>query len=178
MSLTQRFGTINLLGCFVGCAWLLLPLRIANPTVNQIATLMLFFSIPFSLGLAVCCLPRRLSVRIAASVPLFVASLLFMGLVFLSSIAGGPIAVSEVLDSVRLSHSRIVAYRINGGATTSYSVRIVQEMQVFPGIVIFKDLHQGYREYTATLLINSAGSVVATIDEVPTEFRVRPFVLF
>jgi hypothetical protein len=54
---------------------------------------------------------------------------IFPLLILLSMIAGGPIVAFEILDSVQLQHSKVVAYRLNGGATTDYAIRVSQELR-------------------------------------------------
>ncbi len=50
-------------------------------------------------------------------------------------------------------------------------------MVIFPGIVLVKDLHEGYHEDSATLKVVRPGVVAATInDGDPVEYRIRPFV--
>jgi hypothetical protein len=77
-----------------------------------------------------------------------------------------------------LDHSTVIAYRTNGGATIDYGITIVQEMPVVAGIVLAKDLHNGYHEYAASLKVTGPDSILAIIDNDPKEFRVRPFVYF
>ena len=95
-----------------------------------------------------------------------------------SMIAGGPILGYEILDSVQLPHSKVTVYRTNGGATTDFGIEIVQEMSVFPYIVLVKDLHNGYHENTATVKTTRPGWVVAVINGKTTEYRVRSFIYF
>ena len=94
----------------------------------------------------------------------------------ISTLAGGPIGGFEVLESADLSPSRVVAYRINGGATSDYAIRVVQEMSVFPGIVLIKDLDSGHEGYTATIRLGKGGSVLVTIDSKTTEYIVRDWI--
>ena len=112
------------------------------------------------------------------SLPFFLVALVFPLLLLVSMVAGGPVAGFEVLDSLELQHSRVVAYRINGGATTDYAIKIVQELPVFPGIVLAKDLHNGYHEYSATLRPAKVNSVLVIINGAASEYTVRNFVYF
>jgi hypothetical protein len=91
---------------------------------------------------------------------------------------GGPFVGYEAIASLELRNSRVVAYRVNGGATTDYAIMIVQELPVFPGIVLIKDLHHGYHEYNATLKPGEVNGVIVSIDGKASEYRVRSFVYF
>jgi hypothetical protein len=51
-------------------------------------------------------------------------------------------------------------------------------MFVFPGIVLVKDLHDGYHEWTASLKVIRSDMVQATVNGESTEYAVHPFVYF
>jgi len=167
---------LSLAAGLAGLVWLLVPLRLAYPAVNHILSLLCLVWIPGTLGVASLCLLKRW-VRILVAVPFILIAVLFALGLFFSMVAGGPYVSYEILDTVQLRHSRVVAYRLNGGATVDYSVLIVQELSVLPGIVLVKDLHNGYHEYTATLRSQS-NSLVAVINGVPVELAVRDFVYY
>src|SRR6476660_5527267 len=95
----------------------------------------------------------------------------------LSMVAGGPIVGYEVLDTVQLQHSTVVASRLNGGRYHRLRNQSVARAPIFPGVVVARDLHNGYHEYAASLKALSQ-SVVVTINDVATEYSVRPFVYF
>src|SRR5262245_43627898 len=160
-----------------GIAWLLLPLRIKQPELDQIVDIILFWGVLVSFGVGTACLPIRKWLRAVGSIPFFLGAAIFPLLMLLSMVAGGPIVGYEVIDTVQLQHSTVVAYRLNGGATTDYAIKVSQELMIFPGVVVTRDLHNGYNEYTASLKAVSR-SVVVTINGVATEYSVRPFVYF
>ncbi len=162
----------------IGAAWLLLPLRIKQPEVNQLIDIILFWSVLVSFGFGTACLPVRKWLRAVGSIPFFLGAALFSLLMLLSLVAGGPIVGYEVLDSIELEHSKVVAYRLNAGATTDYSIQVSQELTIFPGVIVAKDLHTGYHEYTASLKALPSSSVVATINGVPSEYTIHSFIYF
>jgi len=162
----------------VALAWLAAPLRLADPVHDQFLSLLLVWVSLLGLAVASACLVKRLWARVlATAAPGLLAVLYPLGLM-LSLVAGGPIEGYERLASLDLEHSTIVAYRINGGATTDFGVRVVQELRVLPGIVLARDLHRGYHERSATLRATGGASVLVTIDEKAKEYPVRPFVYF
>jgi hypothetical protein len=183
----RQVGICSLIVGLVALAWLVLPLRIADPELNQIASLLFTWLVPLSLGAASFLLPRRRWLKITVTLPFYVLAVAWPLLLALMMIAGGPFRGYEVLDSLDLRYSRVVAYRINGGATVDYYVEIVQEMPVFPGMVLAKRLHYGYHEYAAALQLNQGDSVVVTLQgkkaesragNTTSEYRVRNFVYF
>jgi hypothetical protein len=176
--IAKRIGSSSLMASIVLIAWLLLPVRVANPELNQIVTLLSFWAVLIGLAIACACLPNRTWIRILGALPFSLLALAFPVLIFLSMVGGGPISGYEILDSVKLDHSTVIAYRTNGGATTDYGITIVQEMPVVAGIVLAKDLHSGYHEYAAILKVTGPDSILAIIDNNPKEFRVRPFIYF
>lgn len=52
----------------------------------------------------------------------------------------------EPIKSINLDHSDIVAYRTNGGATTSFGIQVRQEKDIFPGIKLVKTVYSQYRK--------------------------------
>jgi hypothetical protein len=174
----KGIGRVCFVAAFVGIAWLSLPFRVANPELNQIVTLFSLWFVLICLCLACACLPNRKWIRIIGSIPFAICAVLLPLALVITMVGGGPITGYEILDSLELPHSTIIAYRTNGGATTDYGIRIVQEMSVFPGLVFAKNLHDGYHEHTATLKALQPDSVQAIINEKPIEFYIRPYVYF
>jgi hypothetical protein len=174
-------GTIKKISLLIGSIssiWLLSPLRLANPTINQIVALFTFGAVFISFGVACACLQSRQWIRIVSSIPFFLVAAVFLPGLMVSMVAGGPLARYDVLDSADLSHSRIVAYRINGGATTGYAIKVVQEMSVLPGIVLAKDLVTHHPGDTAAIEKAKRNSVFVDIDGKTAEHVVREFVYF
>ena len=71
---------------------------------------------------------------------------------------------SESLESGRVQSQR--------RCHTDYTIRVVQEMSVFPGIVLIKDLDSGHQGYTATIRLGKGNSVLVTLDSETTEYAV------
>ena len=174
---SKRILRISSSAAVIGTAWLLLPLRIKQPEMDQIVEIILLWIVLVSFGVSTACLPVRKGLRAVGSIPFFLGAAIYPLLMLLSMVAGGPIVGYEVLDSIELRHSKVVAYRLNGGATTDYAIKVSQELTVFPGVVVARDLHTGDHEYTASLKALPR-SVVATINGVPTEYSLRSFIYF
>ena len=155
----------------------MLPLRLKYPELDQTVDIAVLWGTLLAFGVGAACLPVRRWLQVICSVPFFVAVVIFPVSLFVAMIGGGPIVGFEVLDTVELPHSKIVAYRLNGGATTDSAIKVSQELTIFPGVVVAKDLHNGYSEYKASVK-SFPNTVVVTIDGVTTEYTVRPFIYF
>jgi hypothetical protein len=174
-------GTIRRVGSLVGSLgtiWLLAPLRCANPTMNQLVTLLTFWGIFIGFGIACASLQTRRWICMVSSIPFFLVAALYPLGLMVTLVGGGPMVSYHVLDSMDLGHTRVVAYSICGGATTGCAIRVVQEMSVLPGILLTKDLVAHYEGHTATVRRVSDRSVVVGIDGKTTEFAVRRLIYF
>ncbi len=178
MAKRQTIRKVGLLVGSLGSVWLLAPLRVANPTVNQLVAFLTVWLVFISFGLACLCLQSRLWIRIATSIPFFLVALLFPLALMVSMVAGGPSAAYDVIDSVDLSHSRVVAYRISGGATTGDAISVVQAMSILPGIVFTKNLVTGHQGTTAAMRKVNGNSIVVVMDGRTTEYAVHGYVYF
>jgi hypothetical protein len=175
---SRRIGRLSLLSAVVGVAWLLLPLRLWNLSLNHMVALLSIWGVFVCFGVAGVALPRRWWSKAIASTPFFIAATLYSLLLIGSLVAGGPFIGSNVLDSITLPHSRVVAYCYYGGATSAFSVKIVHEMHVFPGVVLVKDLDDDYDKSTASLKAIGTSTVEATVDGQTRHYAVRRFVYF
>jgi hypothetical protein len=173
-----RSARISFLAAVAGIVWLAAPMRLMNRSLNHALALFVIWAVLVALGAGILCASRRLWIGVVGCVPFFLAATLYVLLLMGSMIAGGPFVIYEEVDAVRLPNSRIVAYRGNGGATVAFTMDVVQELPVFPGIVLVKDLHRGYDEVSATLRKSRNDTVSATIDGKTTEYQVRPLIYF
>lgn len=64
----------------------------------------------------------------------------------------------ECINEVSRDNYAVRAYRINGGATTAYSVLVRQEKPLFLGLMIVRDIDFKYRQYEVDLCLD--GSVL------------------
>jgi len=178
---SDREDTLGLgkLGLWCGVAaaiWLVAPLHATDPTVDQVVWILAVLGLFVGPGVASGTLLRRRWQRILVS-SLFglLAALYALGLM-LSLVAGGPITGYETLDTLELPNSSVVAYRTNGGATTDFGIRIVQQIRIVPGIVLARELHHGYHEHEASLEAAGPDAVLVTIDGREARYTVRPHV--
>lgn len=68
----------------------------------------------------------------------------------------------EKRESVGTSHGRVVAYRTNGGATTSFGIVIRQECNLLPGLLVVRRLGGEYPASEAQFEWSGGSSVRAT----------------
>jgi len=179
----RSVGRISFWSGLAGIAWLILPLRLANPELNQATGLGVAWLVIIAFGLAGLILPERTWARLACSIPFAVLAFFYFAGLILSMVGGGPLSGYELVDSTVLPHSTVKAYRINGGATTDYAIRITHEMTILPGIVVARDLHRGPHGSTASLTQSTPGTVTVTINSgrpnaVTLALPVRSFVYF
>lgn len=178
----------NCLGLFpiasIGIAWLLLPVRAADPALNDIVALAVVWVVLLSLCFAGAVLPNRMWKRIALATPFGFTVVAYPVALVLSMISGGPFRAYEVMDSVSLATSEVIAYRVNGGATVDYRIRISHQRTLLPGIILFRDLHNGYHEYSARLRLTDSNTIQSAIRvglpmlDTVEEYRLREHVVF
>jgi hypothetical protein len=160
-------------------AWLLSPLRIAKPEINDLVALGTVEVAFISAGASFLLLPHRWWVRIFAASPFAILAVLYPCTLALSMVGGGPMIQHEVVASVPLNGSRVVAYRRNGGATTDYSIRITHEMPILPGIIAARNLHHQNHGYRASLAVTGPDLISVSInDGEPKEHPLRKHVVF
>lgn len=175
----MRIGKTSAAIALLATAWLLLPLRFSPPETNQVVALCAIEVAFIAAAAAIIILANRIWVRAVAAGPLVLFAGLYPCFLALSMVGGGPLKGYEVVDSVILTSSRVVAYRTNGGATTDYGIRVSQEMPVLPGIIVARDLHNGNHEYRAALNVLNADLVSVSINGgKPIEYKLRRFVYF
>jgi ABC-type transport system involved in multi-copper enzyme maturation permease subunit len=174
----KRIGYIFLSISIVLIALLFLPFRLVDPETHQLFELISLWFIFACLLISAPCLLNRIWLRIISAIPFALCVFGYPILIVLSSIAGGPISGYELLDELQLSHSKVVAYRINGGATTDFRIKIVQEMKVLPNIVLTRTLHDGYHEYEASLKTAANNLVITCVDGNTTELKLKSRIYF
>lgn len=130
--------------------WQFPVIRLVSPIANDLFFLL---SIPLILlsQLVMCLFMKRRTLQISGGLFFAVLLSLYSCVILLSLIAGGPFTSFELMDSAQMQKTRVTAYRVNAGTTTDYSVVVRQEMSIFPGLLLVKNLHSGYREYDAKL---------------------------
>lgn len=175
MKALRRIAFSLLAIAFLGIAWMLVPLRISNPELNQITSLLVIWLVLVGLCIASAILPRRIWLRIALATPFGILAGAYPLLLFGSMLAGGPLKSYEILSSISLPSSKVIAYRTNMGATTDYHILISHEMPLVPGFVLVRDLHHGYHEYLVTLLLSQSGTIKATFQGLPVEKYVEEY---
>ena len=175
----RRIGIGLLALALMATAWLLLPLRIADPKINEGVALGAIEVAFIAAGASFLMRPYRWWVRILAASPFAILGLLFPCALVLSMVAGGLLSPHEVVASVPLNGSRVVAYRSGGGATTDYVIRITHEMPILPGIISARILQQEYHGYRASLVVTGPNLISVSInDGEPKEHTLRKYVVF
>lgn len=172
----KQVGITSLTVGLVLVAWLLSPLNLTNLTTDHILVVLFVWVILVSLGVACICLVKRNWLGFSLSIPFFLAAAAYLFLLLVSMIGGGPFIVYEEIDSLELRHSRVVAYRTNGGATVDFGIAVVQEMPIVPGIMLTKHLHDQSDTSSATLDLTTDNSILVKIDDTTTEYIVHDFV--
>jgi hypothetical protein len=184
MKTLRTLGWISLVIALLGIAWLRLPLRVSDPSLNQAIAVSTVWAVLVGSCLAGAILPRRNWVRITSAAPPGILAVGYPLLPFVSLVGGGPLRGYEVLDSIKLPASEVVAYRTNGGATTDYQILISHLMPIILGVLLVRDLHRGNHEYSAALALTESGTIRATIEggrpitEYVNEYRLRRYVVF
>ncbi len=179
MKSRRRIGIASLVVAILATAWLLLPLRVSKPEINELVALGTLEVAFVAAGIACLTLFHRLWARILGAAPFAILAVLYPGILALSMVGGGPLTGHEVVASVPLKGTRVVAYRLNGGATTDYSIRITHELPILPGIIVARELHREYHGYSASLTVPGPDLVSVSInDGKPKEHALRRYVVF
>jgi hypothetical protein len=169
----------SLILAIMATAWLLLPLRVSKPEINELVALGAVEVAFVAAGIAWLTLFHRWWARILGAVAFTILATLYPGILVLSMVGGGPLTGHEVVASVPLKRSRVVAHRLNGGATMDYSIRITHELPILPGIIVARDLHQEPHGREASLTVTEPDLVSVSVnDGKPREFALRRYVLF
>jgi hypothetical protein len=88
----------------------------------------------------------------------------------------------EQMGEVPIGHTRLRTYRLNGGATTSYSMIVRHEATVFPGIKIVRELFNEYRVYELGVSLEGHAAVLRPSDKIhwphPINVPIRRFIYF
>ena len=66
----------------------------------------------------------------------------------------------ECINEILNDDYAIKAYRVNGGATTAYSVLVRQEKPLFLGLLIVRDIDFKYRQYEVDLHLDDSVLVI------------------
>ncbi len=179
MKSRRRIGTASLILALMAAAWLLLPLRVAKPEANQLVALGTLEMAFIAGGIACLTLFHRGWARLLGAAPFAILAVLYPGILVLSMVGGGPLTGHEVVASVPLKGTRVVAYRLNGGATTDYSIRITHELPILPGIIVARDLHREPHGREASLTVTKPDLVSVSINGgKPRELELRRYVVF
>lgn len=179
MTAFRRIGMASLILALLATAWLLLPLRVSKPETNQLVALGTLEVAFVAAGITCLTLFHRWWVRLLGAAPFAILAVLYPGILALSMVGGGPLTGHEVVASARHRGSRVVAYRLNGGATTDYSIRITHELPILPGIIVARDLHQEDHGREASLTVTGPDLVSVSInDGKPREHALRRYVAF
>jgi len=176
---SRRIGWVSLVIALLAAAWLLLPLRVSKPELNQLVALASLEVAFVAAGIACLTLFHRGWARVLGVATFAILTTLYPGILVLSMVGGGPLTGHEVVASVPLKGSRVVAHRLNGGATMDYSIRITHELPILPGIIVARDLHQEPHGREASLTVTEPDLVSVSVnDGKPREFALRRYVLF
>ncbi len=179
MKARRRIGMACLVLALMATAWLLSPLRIAKPEINDMVALSTVEVAFIAAGASLLLLPHRWWVRILAASPFALLAVLYPCTLALSMVGGGLLSEHEVVASVPLNGSRVVAYKINGGATMDYFIRITHEMPILPGIIAARNLHHQNHGYRASLAVTGPDLISVSInDGEPKEHPLRKHVVF
>ncbi len=87
----------------------------------------------------------------------------------------------EKIDNIDMKYSNVSIYRTNGGATTDFGIVVRQEKNIFPGIVLVKDLYNKYHMVEASSQVIDEDTIFITITVQQTdekEFTLKRFVYF
>ena len=101
------------------------------------------------------------------------AALLGLGLAFAGFMCAASVASDgadrsfERQESVATPKGEVVAYRTNGGATTSFGIVVRQECLLLPGLMVVRQLGGEYPAEKAVLLWSGGGTVRATFAAYP-----------
>jgi hypothetical protein len=128
MAALRRIGIASLVVALLATAWLILPLRVSKLEINELVALGTLEVAFVAAGIACHALFRRWWVRILGAAPFTILDLLYPGILALSMVGGGPLTGHEVVASVPLNGTRVVAYRLNGGAKP----RLFPDLQPHP----------------------------------------------
>jgi len=157
----------------------LLGIRFENIYINKTAGLLLYIfpSYVFVLVLKQEFKNRTIKVILSLVFGLLVLGILlpiFFNALNLYSISqsGGVDSAFEKVRTLDLDSSRVVVYRINGGATTDFGVVVRVERPVLPGIYIKHDLFKLYHVNDVNLSIVAPSSIkVDSINFTSPQYR-------
>ncbi len=180
----RRLAWSALAVAIAAVGWLILPLRLANPELNHAVALGAIWVVFGGFCIAGAILPGRIWVRGIVAAAFGLLAIDYSLLLIVGMIAGGPLKGFEVVDSIKLPTSDVMAYRTNGGATTPYGILISHQRVLLPGVVLVRDLHEGHHESSAKLTLSQSDTVRATISgRAPNqrsveEYKLRRFIVF
>lgn len=179
----SRIGGLSLslsLGCL---AFLFAALRIEDPGLHQIVSLGILGIALCGLCLAALTMPKRISTRLALSIPTGLAALLYPLALALSMVGGGPIAEYEVMSTIQVRGDTVVAYRMNGGVTVPYRIHVLHTRRIIPGLTLARTLHNRSRESAVSLKLTAPDKVTASFsgggpyNAYAEVYKISPFVI-
>ena len=153
-------------------------LRTSSPLVNH------------SIMLLILLIPLVLLVLAVAIKPTWLKTIVIVGilpLLFLSALSGffAAIELSHIwttgqdqsfvpITSVKLQSSRVVVYRTDGGATTSFGIVARHERVLFPGILLVRNIYHVYPGSEAQLTIIDPTTIKIVSPPYDSERRPKP----
>jgi len=151
---------ILLLGIFILSIlnWMFPVIRFSSHLLNEVFFLM------------ICIIPtlliingfifKRISIKILNLVLFILPSIFFL---LLGLITIGMDASLEKIDNIDMKYSNVSIYRTNGGATTDFGIVVRQEKNIFPGIILVKNLYSEYHMVDASYQVIDPNTIFITI---------------
>jgi len=160
---------------------MLLPIQIENKNFNNIFSFMNLAYIFFGIGLVILKF-KKSGLTVIFSILSFIASgLITLGLIlnlYIFFVFGKTFDNSVPIECISLENSRIVEYATGGGATSSNSVIIFQEMRLLPGIIMYKELCDEYNETFVEMKLDKNKVLYIRWNSGNRQIQLSPFVYF